>query len=238
MTGLPVLAFGRDRRWAAHMQRVLVPRGELGWRGVLSAQALDAVSPGRAIWLLDGDDLRCQHLHGDAERSPRIYFYAHPDVASLRHCARMAGAGCLDKAASPEVILRALRAVETGLFAVDSTLLARALAAERRAPAPVDSLAHLTERQREIVHWAAMGLSNKQIGRRLGISPETVKSHLHQVFEREGISGRVALLARYRPEEKRVAPGEAAGAWAGEGSAAHPVARGGPSPGPRPLHVS
>jgi DNA-binding CsgD family transcriptional regulator len=64
----------------------------------------------------------------------------------------------------------------------------------------VHDLGHLTDRQREIVHWASLGLSNKQIGRRLGISPETVKSHRHQVFEREGISGRVALLALHRPE--------------------------------------
>ena len=206
MAGLPVLAFGRDRRWASHLQRVLAPRGELDWRGVLTAQAMEAARPGRAIWLLDGDDLRCQHMQGDAERSPRIYFFTHPDVANLRRCARMAGAGCLDKVAPPEVVLRALRAVETGLFAVDTQLLARALAAERRAPAPVDhNLDHLTERQREIVHWAALGLSNKQIGRRLGISPETVKSHLHQVFEREGISGRVALLALYRPEGQHLA---------------------------------
>jgi DNA-binding NarL/FixJ family response regulator len=212
MAGIPVLAYGRDRRWASHLQRVLAPRGELDWRGVLTAQALSAARPGRAIWLLDGDDMRCEHLQGDAERSPRIYFFAHPDVANLRKCARLAGAGCLDKGAPPEVILRALRAVETGLFAVDSSLLARALAAERRAPAPVDhNLDHLTERQREIVHWAAMGLSNKQIGRRLGISPETVKSHLHQVFEREGISGRVALLALYRPPEQQAVNGNGNG---------------------------
>ncbi|QSX78970.1 helix-turn-helix transcriptional regulator [Agrilutibacter solisilvae] len=197
---MPVLAFGRDRRWASHLQRVLVQRGEFDWRGVLSAQAMEGARPGRAIWLLDGDDIRCQHLRGDAQQSARIYFYTQPDVSALRHCARLAGSGCLDKNAAPEVILRALRAVETGLFAVDSALLARALAAERRAPAPVDNLSHLTDRQREIVHWAAMGMSNKQIGRRLGISPETVKSHLHQVFEREGISGRVALLALHRPE--------------------------------------
>jgi DNA-binding CsgD family transcriptional regulator len=43
-------------------------------------------------------------------------------------------------------------------------------------------------------------MSNKQIARRLGISPETVKTHLHHVFEREGISGRVALLATHRAE--------------------------------------
>ena len=202
MAGLPVLAFGRDRRWSAHLQRVLAPRGELEWCGVFSADTLPAhPQAGHAIWLLDGDDPRAVTLPQPDPASPRIYCFRHPDVGSLRACARLGASGCLEKLAPPDVLLRAVRAVESGLFAVDSILLARALAAERRSPAPVDNLGHLTGRQREIVHWAALGMSNKQIGRRLGISPETVKSHLHQVFEREGISGRVALLALHRPEE-------------------------------------
>ena len=45
------------------------------------------------------------------------------------------------------------------------------------------------------MQWAAQGLSNKQIARNLGISPETVKTHLHHAFERVGVSGRVALSA-------------------------------------------
>jgi DNA-binding NarL/FixJ family response regulator len=210
MAGLPVLAFGRDRRWAAHLQRVLSPRGEVEWCGVFSVDTLPAASlAGRAIWLLDGDDLRSARLLQADPPSARIYCFRHADVASLRTCACMGASGCLEKLASPDVLLRALRAVEAGLFAVDTSLLTRARAAERRAPAPVDNnLGHLTERQREIVHWAAMGMSNKQIGRRLGISPETVKSHLHQVFEREGISGRVALLALHRPDEKTPEHGE------------------------------
>lgn len=199
MSGLPVLAFGRDRRWAAHLQRVLAPRGELDWCGVFSPDSLPEPSSRQAIWLLDGDDLRAARAAGSDASPSRIFCYRHPDVSSLRSCARLGASGCLEKMAPPDVLLRGLRAVESGLFAVDSTLLTRALAAERRAPAPVNNLGHLTERQREIVHWAALGMSNKQIGRRLGISPETVKSHLHQVFEREGISGRVALLALHRP---------------------------------------
>lgn len=202
MTGLPVLAFGRDRRWTAHLQRVLAPRGDVEWCGVFAVEAMASAASQRAIWLMDGDDFRVERSSASDALSPRIYCYRHPDVATLRSCARHGASGCLEKLASPDVLLRALRAVESGLFAVDTVLLARALAAERRAPAPVDDLSHLTERQREIVHWASMGLSNKQIGRRLNISPETVKSHLHQVFEREGISGRVALLALHRPEMK------------------------------------
>lgn len=203
MAGLPVLALGRDRRWSAHLQRVLALRGELEWCGMFTADTLPAATGSRhAIWLLDGDDLRSARLPSTETESLRIYCFRHPDVGSLRSCARIGASGCLEKLASPDVLMRAIRAVESGLFAVDSSLLARALAAERRSPAPVDNLGHLTERQREIVHWAALGMSNKQIGRRLGISPETVKSHLHQVFEREGISGRVALLALHRPDEK------------------------------------
>lgn len=156
----------------------------------------------RAIWLLDGDDLQAMRLPPIVPGLPRIFCFRHPDVAALRSCVRQNASGCLEKLAAPDVLMRAIRAVESGLFAVDTSLLTRALAAERRSPAPVDNLGHLTERQREIVHWAALGMSNKQIGRRLGISPETVKSHLHQVFEREGISGRVALLALHRPDAK------------------------------------
>jgi hypothetical protein len=122
MAGLPVLAFGRDRRWAAHLQRVLGPRGELDWCGVFSAETLPPVSVSRqAIWLLDGDDLRTARLPPDEGESQRIYCFRHPDVASLRSCARLGASGCLEKQAPPEVLLRALRAVESGLFAVDSS---------------------------------------------------------------------------------------------------------------------
>lgn len=204
MAGLPLLAFGCDRRWSAHLQRILAPRWELEWRGTPDAEtaAVAAAGARRAIWLLDGDDPRIARL--PARRtdhlSPRIYCFRTPDVSHLRRCAHRGASGCLEKLAPLGVLTRAIRSVESGLFAVDASLLARALTTDRRGPAPLDNLDHLTDRQREIVHWVALGMSNKQIGRRLGISPETVKSHLHQVFEREGISGRVALLALHRPE--------------------------------------
>jgi DNA-binding CsgD family transcriptional regulator len=54
----------------------------------------------------------------------------------------------------------------------------------------------LTRRQYEIVRWVAQGLSNKEIGRHLGISPTTVKTHLHNIFERAGINGRQQLAVR------------------------------------------
>ncbi|MFD5508341.1 ATP-binding protein [Streptomyces sp. NPDC127051] len=53
--------------------------------------------------------------------------------------------------------------------------------------------ATLTPQQREIAHLAAAGLTNKQIGERLHLSPRTVSSHLHQLFPKLGITSRAAL---------------------------------------------
>jgi len=63
--------------------------------------------------------------------------------------------------------------------------------------------ASLTPQQREIATLAAAGLTNKQIGERLFLSPRTVATHLHQVFPKLGVTTRAALrdaLADLPPE--------------------------------------
>lgn len=51
----------------------------------------------------------------------------------------------------------------------------------------------LTPQEREIAALAAAGLTNKQIGERLYLSPRTVSSHLYNLFPKLGISSRAAL---------------------------------------------
>jgi DNA-binding CsgD family transcriptional regulator len=46
---------------------------------------------------------------------------------------------------------------------------------------PHSKVAGLTERQRQCLVFVAQGLTSKQIGRRLGISPSTVDNHIHTV---------------------------------------------------------
>ena len=53
--------------------------------------------------------------------------------------------------------------------------------------------AALTPQQREIAELAAAGLTNKQIGERLFLSPRTVGTHLYQIFPKLGITSRAAL---------------------------------------------
>jgi DNA-binding CsgD family transcriptional regulator len=65
----------------------------------------------------------------------------------------------------------------------------------------------LTAQEREIALLAATGLSNKQIGERLFLSPRTVGAHLYRIFPKLGVTSRAALrdaLASLPPER----PGE------------------------------
>ena len=53
----------------------------------------------------------------------------------------------------------------------------------------------LSNREREILALLADGLGNKQIAARLGISTNTVKTHLELLFEKLGVSSRAEAVA-------------------------------------------
>ena len=63
---------------------------------------------------------------------------------------------------------------------------------------PADTIREtvLTNREREILDLLADGLGNKQIAARLGISANTVKTHLEVIFEKLGVSSRAQAVAR------------------------------------------
>ncbi len=56
-----------------------------------------------------------------------------------------------------------------------------------------DALADLTPQQRQIVRLASGGLTNRQIGDRLFLSPRTVSSHLYRSYPKLGVAGRNQL---------------------------------------------
>jgi len=64
-------------------------------------------------------------------------------------------------------------------------------------PAAVASLG-LTPRELEVLQLLAAGQANKEIARALGVSPNTVKTHLARLFEKLGASSRTEAIAQGR----------------------------------------
>jgi DNA-binding CsgD family transcriptional regulator len=54
----------------------------------------------------------------------------------------------------------------------------------------------LTPRQKEVCDLAVQGLTDKEIGRRLGISHRTVQDHVSNAFQIYGVKNKVGLLYR------------------------------------------
>ena len=99
--------------------------------------------------------------------------------------------------------------VRAGLLDADAVaaVLAAADGSTRRRPS---GAAGLTARQLEVLRLVAHGLSNREIARRLGVSPRTVDRHVSDVYERIGVSSRAAA-AMFTIEHGLAGPVRASG---------------------------
>ncbi|MNY26670.1 Transcriptional regulatory protein DegU [compost metagenome] len=67
--------------------------------------------------------------------------------------------------------------------------------AERKVTSP---MASLSERETEVLQLMAQAMTNKKIARTLGVSPETVKWHIKNLFAKLNVAGRVEAIAKWR----------------------------------------
>jgi len=108
------------------------------------------------------------------------------DPALIRTVIARGAAGFIPKTAAPEVMQSALQLVlARGIYLPEQVMNA--------APA---SLEGLTRRQLDVLRSALKGMPNKVIGRELGISEGTVKSHLSAAFQVLSVRNRTEALYR------------------------------------------
>lgn len=103
-------------------------------------------------------------------------------------------AGLILKDASPDTMVECVRHVAQGRSWIDQATLGRALALTRRAGAAGTPQFTLTPRELELIKLVAEGLRNKEIAERLSITEGTVKIHLHNIYDKLGVGGRMELL--------------------------------------------
>ena len=98
------------------------------------------------------------------------------------------------KEKASQTLVQAARAASRGEQMLDDRSVRRALDHLLRREAGVAAARKvLTSRELDIVRMVATGMRNKQIGEALSISEGTVKIHLHSIYAKLGVSGRVEL---------------------------------------------
>jgi DNA-binding NarL/FixJ family response regulator len=108
---------------------------------------------------------------------------------------KLGAVGLVLKEASPETLLDCIRRVHRGEQWIERETVTRAFKRVLTREAAVsEAEATLTPREIEIVRMVSRGLRNKVIAERLAISEGTVKVHLHNIYEKFGVDGRLELV--------------------------------------------
>jgi DNA-binding CsgD family transcriptional regulator len=84
---------------------------------------------------------------------------------------------------------------------VVNDLLSAVLEKQRRNRARLPRWIRLTQREQEVAVLVIKGYSNSQIARTLGISMETVRSHIHHMNVKYGVQGKIRLRERLTAEQ-------------------------------------
>lgn len=121
----------------------------------------------------------------------------YDDTETIFKALRAGASGYLLKRAAPQEILAAIREIRQGGVPMTSAI-ARKIISTFQEPAPHagDNTA-LTDREKEILNGLAKGLSNKEIGAKLDISPRTVKNHLAHIYEKLHVRCRTEAIMTY-----------------------------------------
>ncbi len=137
----------------------------------------------------------------DSNKSARVILLtASDDSELLSQALRHGVCGVVSKKASTELLLKSIRKVSAGEMWLDRTttatvvreLSARPIPMPRNMPAADKPIA-LSRREREIVGLVAQGFRNREIADKLYISEQTVKNHMHNIFEKIGVQDRLEL---------------------------------------------
>jgi DNA-binding NarL/FixJ family response regulator len=150
-----------------------------------------------------------QRLQAARNKTRVIVLTASDDKNEFVQAMKLGTSGIVLKQTATELLIKSIRKVHAGEIWLDSHTTAaviRKFVEAEEAPPPPPSAPSITsqpardrersplsQREREIVALVAQGFKNKEMAEKMFISEQTVKNHLHNIFDKLGVSDRLEL---------------------------------------------
>lgn len=147
-----------------------------------------------------------QRLQAARNRTRVIVLTASDDKNEFVQAMKLGTSGIVLKQTATDLLIKSIRKVHAGEIWLDSHTTAaviRQFVSADDVPAPQQAAAPvaprererspLSQREREIVALVAQGFKNKEMAEKMFISEQTVKNHLHNIFDKLGVSDRLEL---------------------------------------------
>jgi DNA-binding NarL/FixJ family response regulator len=171
--------------------------------GVEALRAVRRYAPDIAVL-----DLRMPRMHGlavlrqmhnDKVATRTVLLAALLDDDDVLEAVNLGVRGIVLKEMAPTLVVQCIREVHGGGQWLEKRSVAQALDKFMRRQAGTREMEKvLTPRELEIARAVASGLRNKEIADKLGIAEGTVKIHLHVIYEKLNIDGRMALVLQMK----------------------------------------
>src|SRR5688572_5086203 len=144
-----------------------------------------------------------QKLQAARNKTRVIVLTASDDKNEFVQAMKLGTSGIVLNQTATELLIKSIRKVHAGEIWLDShttaAVIRQFVAADEAAPVPQHMApppqrererSPLSQREREIVALVAQGFKNKEMAEKMFISEQTVKNHLHNIFDKLGVSDR------------------------------------------------
>ncbi len=142
-----------------------------------------------------------QKLQLGKRKTKVIVLTASEDKNEFVQAMKFGTSGIVLKQTATDLLIKSIRKVYAGEIWLDSNTTAAVM---RQFASPSDMISPLggsrdrdrsplSQREREIVALVAQGYKNKEMAEKMFISEQTVKNHLHNIFDKLGVSDRLEL---------------------------------------------
>ena len=140
-----------------------------------------------------------RELQKDAGKTRIVLLAATIDDDDLFEAVQLGVRGVILKEMAVALLVKCVREVHEGRQWLEKRSVTQALDTLVRRQAGTRELAKiLTAREMEIARVVAEGLRNKEIAAKLCIAEGTVKQHLHAIYEKLELEGRMSLVVRFK----------------------------------------
>jgi two-component system, NarL family, nitrate/nitrite response regulator NarL len=139
-----------------------------------------------------------QRLQNSRFKTKVIVLTASEDKNQFVQAMKFGTSGIVLKQTATELLIKSIRKVHAGEIWLDSHTTAAVMRqfsqpSEPLLPGRDRERSPLSQREREIVSLVAQGYKNKEMAEKMFISEQTVKNHLHNIFDKLGVSDRLEL---------------------------------------------
>jgi DNA-binding NarL/FixJ family response regulator len=144
------------------------------------------------------DGIECvRHLKTLAPEIQIVMLTVYEDIEKIFKALSAGATGYLLKRYEPDELLQAIRDVQAGGSPMSNSIARKVVASFQKASQADEKQYLLTVREQSVLDSLARGLAYKQIGDELGISINTIRTHLRHIYEKLHVQSRTEAVAKY-----------------------------------------